>query len=153
MTTKLYATAVKTVGGHVLWIYKVPSKLHKRTLRLLKEILGCAIKEEVNVQKLFSEYPDRNHHYDLVIPSYNLVIECHGEQHYRPVSFGEKDAVKTVEDFHKGQHRDRRKEEVVWDNCWGYMVVWYNDLPKDDTQAKKVLKAKIMETIERIDEE
>lgn len=129
------------------------SKLHKRTLRLLKEILGCAIKEEVNAKKLFPDYPARDHHYDLVIPSYNLVVECHGEQHRSLQSFGEKDTEKAVQSFHRQQHRDRRKEEVVWENGWGYMAVWYDDLPKDDEMAKATLKKKIMEAIERIDDE
>lgn len=129
------------------------SKLHKRTKRLLKQILGCPIKEEVNVQKLFPEYSARNHHYDLVIPSYNLVIECHGEQHRSLQTFGEKDIEKAVENLHRQKHRDRRKEEVVWDNCWGYIAIWHDELPKEDTKAAKILKKKIMQAIERIDEE
>jgi G:T-mismatch repair DNA endonuclease (very short patch repair protein) len=129
------------------------SRLHKRTLRLLKEILGTSIKEEVNVQDLFSEYPARNEHYDLVIPSYNLVVECHGEQHKTPSSFGEKNFEKVVTNFQRQQRRDRMKEEIVWENEWGYVVVWYNELPKEDKEAKIVLKKKVLEAINRIDKE
>jgi len=67
------------------------SRLHRRTLKLLKEILGTSIKEEVNVQTLFPEYPTRNEHYDLTIPAYNLIVECHGQQHFKPTSFGGKE--------------------------------------------------------------
>jgi G:T-mismatch repair DNA endonuclease (very short patch repair protein) len=129
------------------------SRLHKRTLRLLKNIFGPSIKEEVNVQKLFPDYPARDHYFDIIVPAYNLVIECHGIQHRIPKSFGEKDSEKVLESFYRGQHRDRRKEEVVWENGWGYMVIWYDDLPKDDIQATAIIKKKAMETIERIDEE
>lgn len=129
------------------------SKLHRRTLQLLKKILGCAIKEEVNVQQLFKDYPTRDHHFDLVIPSYNLVVECHGEQHRSLQTFGEKDSEIAVQKLHQQQHRDRRKEEIVWENCWGYIAIWHDELPKDNDEAVKVLKKKILEAIKRIDDE
>lgn len=129
------------------------SKLHRRTLRLLKEYLGCPIKEEVNVKKLFPDYPANNHHFDLVIPSYNLIVECHGIQHRTMKTFGEKDVGKAIEKFHQGRGRDKQKEEAVWENEWGYIVVWYDELPKDDTEAKEILKTKIIEAIKGIEYE
>lgn len=129
------------------------SKLHRRIRRLIKEILGTTIKEEVNVQKLFTDYPTRDHYYDLVIPSYNLVIECHGEQHFSIQTFGEKDINKAIENFHRGKHRDRRKEEIVWENGWGYLVIAYNELPKKDSEAKKIIVSKIQTAIKNIEED
>jgi len=129
------------------------SKLHKRVLRLLKEIFGPAIKEEVNVQKLFPNYSAHNQHFDIVIPSYNLVIECHGIQHRTFQSFGQKNTEEALQEFYRGQHRDRRKEEVVWENGWGYMVIWFDKLPTDDSEAKTFLKKKALEAIQRIDSE
>ena len=129
------------------------SRLHKRVRRLIKELLGSVISEEVNVQKLFPSYPVRNQHYDMVIPSYNLVIECHGEQHRNPQSFGEKNADKVMDNFKQQRYRDKNKENIVWDNGWGYVCIWFDDLPKDDVEAKKIIKAKIMESLERIEDE
>ncbi len=127
------------------------SKLHKRTLKLLKELLGTSVLEEVNVQSLFKDYPARNEHYDLTIPSYNLVIECHGEQHKYLSSFGEKNSEKIITNFQRQKRRDRQKEDIVWENGWGYVVIWYNELPKDNEEAKKILKKKVLEAIERIE--
>ncbi len=129
------------------------SKLHRRTLKLMKEIFGCAIKEEINVKKLFPNYPARNHHYDLVIPSYNLIVECHGEQHRTIQSFGNKDPESAVRTLYNQKHRDSRKEEIAWENQWGYVIVWPENLPKDDVKAKEILKTKALEAINRIDEE
>ncbi len=129
------------------------SKLHRRVLRLTKEILGTSIREEVNVQKLFPSYHAKDHHFDLVLPAYNLVIECHGEQHRSLQGFGEKDTEKMVVNLHGQKRRDSQKEEIVWENCWGYLSVWHDELPKDDTEAKKLLSKKIITAIERIETE
>ena len=129
------------------------SKLHKRVRRLLKEVLGSVIQEEVNVQKLFPDYPVRDQHYDLVIPSYNLVIECHGEQHRNITTFGEKDTEEAAVTLERQKQRDRRKEEIVWENGWGYIAVWYDELPKDETIAKETIKSKVQDAIGKIDNE
>jgi G:T-mismatch repair DNA endonuclease (very short patch repair protein) len=129
------------------------SKLHKRTKKLLKQLFGTTIKEEVNVRKIFKDYQYRNHFYDLVIPTFNIVIECHGEQHKKLKTFGEKDLGKTIIRFSRQQTRDIQKENVAWENGWGYLIIWFDDLPDDDARAKEILKDKIMDIIERIDNE
>jgi len=130
------------------------SKFQKRVKFLITKVLGkVPISEEVNVKKLFPEYGARNHHYDLVIPSYNLVIECHGEQHRKLTTFGEKDIVKAKENFVRQKWRDRAKEDIVWDNDWAYVKIWYDDLPKDNDKAATLIKKEINSALDKIEDE
>jgi len=127
------------------------SKLHKSTVTLLKKIFGSNLQEEVNVNKLFSSYPKKNEHYDIVLPAFNIIIECHGEQHRSLQTFGEKDIEKVATNLVRQQHRDKRKEEVAWENGWGYVIIWYDEFPEDEENAILFLKTKIKEAIERIE--
>ena len=101
------------------------------------------IKTEVNVRKLFPKYPDHNHHYDIVVPSHKLIFECHGEQHFTIQTFGEKDLEKVVVSLTTQKHRDRKKEDVAWENDWGFVTVRYKELPKGEHEALILLKGKI----------
>jgi len=128
------------------------SKFQKRVRDLLQELLGVVtIKEEVNVKKLFPEYPSYREHYDLVIPAFDLIVECHGEQHRSIQSFGEKDLHKVVTNLAKQKHRDTRKEEFALDNGWNYLAVWHDELSPDDEEALVALKVKILIGLHALD--
>lgn len=66
------------------------SKLHKTFgIFLLQEGLGgLSIKQEVNVKSLIPTYDNPQDRYDYYLPDMNLIVEIHGEQHYKPVYFG-----------------------------------------------------------------
>lgn len=120
------------------------SKFQKRVKDLLREVLGqITIKEEVNVRKLFPQYEAGNQHYDLVVPQYNLLIECHGEQHRTIQSFGKsKSKSNPMAKLMAQKRRDRRKEQIALENDWSYMVVWYDELPIDKQKAISVITEK-----------
>lgn len=128
------------------------SKFHERIRDLVKRLLGTGIREEVNVKKLFPEYSYTNHHYDLVVNSYNLIIECHGEQHRNITPFGNIlrtpiGGEKTIVDFYRQKHRDSSKETIARENDWCYLRIWYNDLPKGDDEAMEFLREEISKVI------
>jgi G:T-mismatch repair DNA endonuclease (very short patch repair protein) len=121
------------------------SKFQKRVRELLEEVLGkVSIKAEVNVAKLFPEYEARNQHYDLVIPSYNLIIECHGEQHRTIQQFGKsRQEENPMAKLISQKRRDRRKEQIALDNDWSYVIIWHNELPSSDERATKIITDRI----------
>jgi hypothetical protein len=125
------------------------SNLHLRCKKLLKEIFGTTILEEVNVRKLFKGYKYSNHHYDLVIPLYEIIVECHGIQHKEFQTFGEKDIEKSLYRFQRQKSTDFEKKRIALENEWNYVSVWYNELPSDDSEAKKVVRTKIMDSFGR----
>lgn len=124
------------------------SQFQKEVLRLLRLLLkDIPIKTEINVKKLFLNYPDHNHHYDIVIPSLKTIFECHGEQHGVIRAFYEKDLEKVASKLTLQKHRDKRKEEEAWDNGWKYIVIGYRELPKDENEAMAFIKKKLLEGI------
>lgn len=59
--------------------------------------------------------------YDFYLPSYNLLIECQGLQHEKPIEYfgGE-------EKFEIQQEHDKRKKEYALNNNIGILEIWYN---------------------------
>lgn len=66
------------------------SALHKAFGDMLLEagLGGLAIQQEVAVKDLCPTYDNGRDRFDYYLPSFNLVVELHGEQHFKPVNFG-----------------------------------------------------------------
>lgn len=62
--------------------------------------------------------------YDFYLPTYNLLIECQGEQHERFV----KGLHKTKKDFEKQLEHDKRKREYAKKNNIDLLEIWYYDV-------------------------
>lgn len=121
------------------------SKLHRRVLSLLPTIFGKAsIQEEVAVNSLFKEFKSKRERYDIVIPLFNIIIECHGIQHETMQSFGEKQGDKIRRNFISQKRRDSAKEQIAIENNWNYVIVWYNELPDADDEAANILRSKFL---------
>lgn len=116
------------------YTYDSASKLHKK----LKEIfttdhffkqLQCY--QEVPVRDLVTSYPNGMDAIDWYIDEYNIVIECHGVQHYKMQSFGSKDSVfNQKKNFHNIQYRDNRKKTLLIDCGYDYLEIPYTDYTK-----------------------
>ena len=63
--------------------------------------------------------------YDFYLPNHNMLIECQGEQHERPIEYfgGE-------EQFAIQQEHDRRKREYAVNNGYKLLEIWYYDYDK-----------------------
>ncbi|MCF1193404.1 hypothetical protein LRR18_17575, partial [Mangrovimonas sp. AS39] len=60
--------------------------------------------------------------YDLTFPQLKLIIEVHGEQHYKPQTFGGT-AEEAISSFQGTKRRDNRKKEIAEDNDWVYLIL------------------------------
>jgi hypothetical protein len=69
---------------------------------------------------------------DLYIPNRNLIIEVHGEQHFKFNKFYYKDKLS----FFRAQARDRDKEE--WCNLNEVRIVTFNYNENEDEWRKKI---------------
>ena len=119
------------------------SRFQARVLSLLREILGLVVvRTEVNVRDLFPEHYSGREHYDLVVPSLNLIVECHGEQHEQLVTFGG-DPRQSHTRLSRQRFRDRRKEETALSNGWNYVAVWYREITGNDEEDLALLRAKL----------
>ena len=123
------------------------SLFQRRIKKILEEIFGdVSILEEVPVKKLFKSHRSGRERYDLVIPSFNLIIECHGEQHKSICSFGA-DAITSYQRLIRQKRKDIAKEEVAILNEWSYAIIWHDEIPKKEEEAVDFIKVKVLEAI------
>lgn len=86
---------------------------------------------EFQSQKKFADLKRvRNLSYDFFIPSMDILIECQGKQHYKPVDF-----YGGVENFADQQERDQLKREYAWQNGYYLLEISYKDYRKDRIKA------------------
>lgn len=92
-------------------------------LRELLEEYGV----EFQSQKKFPDLIRVNHlSYDFYIPSMNILIECQGQQHYKPVEF-----MGGTKRFNIQQERDQLKREYALQNGYYLLEISYKDYRKD----------------------
>lgn len=72
--------------------------------------------------------------YDFYVPEFNLLVECQGQQHEKPIEYfgGE-------EQFVIQQEHDRRKREYAKNNGYGLLEIWYYDYDNIDKILDKEL--------------
>ena len=105
------------------------------TSRLKGETFTREVLEEYGIefqsQKKFADLKRvRNLSYDFFIPSMDILIECQGKQHYKPVDF-----YGGVENFADQQERDQLKREYAWENGYYLLEISYKDYRKDRIKA------------------
>lgn len=62
--------------------------------------------------------------YDFYLPDYNLLIEYHGDQHYRPVKFSSLCSKnELMESFAEAKQRDKIKERYAFKNDFLLLVI------------------------------
>lgn len=122
------------------------SKLHKRIGELLldSQFANYELRQEYNVSKVNPDYSSNREKFDWAILSLNVVIEVHGEQHYRPVCFGGMTQDQAEKNFRHRQELDEEKKLAAEEACWGYVIVKYTE--KDITLDE--LASRIRQAIE-----
>lgn len=77
--------------------------------------------------------------YDFYLPDYNILIECQGIQHEKPIErFGGK------EQFEIQQEHDKRKREYANKNGYRLIKIWYKDYKEENIESilKNILNIK-----------
>lgn len=112
------------------------SKLHKAVGEILRNsvVFGdFEVYQEYPVNRVNENYPDGRHHFDWVIPKLGIVVECHGEQHFRAVAW-DGNVEKAELAFKEGQARDKAKKEAALEAGYLYVMIPYNKLNSLDIQ-------------------
>jgi hypothetical protein len=116
---------------------KNASKLHKKIGILLTEshvFRGYEIRQEYRVSDVNPGFKSNREKFDWAILGLNVIIEVHGEQHYKPVCFGGISEEEAIEKYRDTKRRDSNKEEAAHMAGWAYVVVKYNE--KDITEEE-----------------
>jgi very-short-patch-repair endonuclease len=110
------------------------SALHLQVKQLLVDAFpGYTIGEEVPV-----EAGGRKLFVDLVVKEIQLVVECHGRQHFEFVKHFQKD----VEGWKAAKGRDVAKEQAIRDAGYTFLVVRYDE-------ANTLTPAKLLKKISK----
>ncbi len=102
------------------------SKFHEAFRQLMvTEFKHMNCYQEVNVRVLVEDYLHDNHHFDWWLSELGLVVELHGNQHYRPTAFGNISKDQAVTNFHQSQFRDYEKREAALSVGLKYIEIPY----------------------------
>jgi G:T-mismatch repair DNA endonuclease (very short patch repair protein) len=127
-----------------LELAKNASILHKRIGELLVELYpNYEIRQEYPVYKVNSSFKSKKEKFDWVVLSLNIVIEVHGEQHYKPVCFGGITKTEAKYNYRKNTERDFNKEQAAINAGWSYVVI--------DYKYKKITKEELLSIINLIE--
>jgi len=132
---------------------KNASKLHKRVGRLLTSedspYKFYEIRQEYRVSDVNVVYKSNREKFDWAILGLNVVIEIHGQQHYKAIRFGGIDIEKAIENFKRRQILDAQKQQAAEEAGWAYVVVKYDETNIDIG----VLTDKIARALEAVSED
>jgi hypothetical protein len=105
------------------------SQYHKAMGALLEELnlTGLGIYQEYIVKDICPSHPNPLDRFDFYIPALNLVIEVHGQQHYKPAAFGGISKEKASFKFAKGSIRDVEKANTAKLNGLVYIAFSYKE--------------------------
>lgn len=111
-----------------LQLAKNASKLHRHVGQLLVELFPAyEVRQEYPVSKVNLSYKSNREKFDWVVLGLNIVIEVHGEQHFRPVCFGGITLDQAKKNFVKRQEVDWEKQEAAQKAGWAYVMVKYDE--------------------------
>lgn len=123
---------------------KNASKLHRTVGEILRTGLlkNYKIYQEYPVNRIDSSFTDGRCKFDWVILDLKVVIEVHGEQHYKCCTFGA-DPEEAVQNFRNIQKRDELKMEAAIRSGYTYIAIPYWDIKKvsDNYLLAKINKA------------
>lgn len=100
--------------------------------------------QEVPIADINANYQNRQVKADWYIPDLHVVIEVHGEQHYKPIDFGGEGLHKAKLRFVRGQHLDVEKVMALAEV--GISVV---EIAPDDPINEDVLIQLISDTLKK----
>jgi hypothetical protein len=105
------------------------SSYHRKMGELLEQMNfgGLGIYQEHIVKDICPDHSSPLDRFDFYIPSLNLVIEVHGEQHYKAATFGGISQRKADFNFAKGSLRDTDKTLSAKQTGLVYIAFSYKD--------------------------
>lgn len=117
------------------------SKFHEKVRDILQAdpvLRNFKCYQEVPVKDLCTGYPD-THFYDWYIEELGMIVELHGQQHYRAVNRGNVSYTQAQRDFQGIQARDKQKKRAAEEAGLKYVEISYKEYQKLDAARFKEL--------------
>lgn len=93
--------------------------------------------QEVQVSSLVPGYSSNMHCVDWYIEEFRLIIELHGEQHYKATNYGNASFEVTQKNFNNIKYRDNLKKTALLNAGYEYIEISYKQSNKLDAQSLK----------------
>ena len=93
--------------------------------------------QEVKVSALVPGYSSNMHCVDWYIEEFRLVIELHGEQHYKATNYGNASYEETQKNFNNIRYRDNLKKTALLNAGYEYIEIPYKSISKLDAEFLK----------------
>jgi hypothetical protein len=109
------------------------SVFHDRVRELLLSspiLKDLKIFQEVNPRYLDDTYEFTGHHYDFYIESLDVIIECHGDQHYKFTNRGNIQYEEAQLQWKLSQKRDSTKKSFALSKGLRYIEIPYSEKDK-----------------------
>lgn len=105
------------------------SALHKIVGNCLRDgaFSNFKVYQEYPVNKVNPDFSSGREKFDWVILDLGIVIECHGKQHYEPVTFGGITKEEAKKRLQLQKEKDELKKQAALDAGFNYVVIPYTD--------------------------
>lgn len=123
---------------------------YRKSSSLLHRAVGNILLHDIIFEhaKIYQEYPVNriSRYFDsgrekfdwVILDPFRAIIECHGEQHYKPVRFGGITDEEAQENY-KGQvARDEKKKEAAEKAGYAYIVIKYDEKPTAELIIQRI---------------
>jgi len=100
---------------------------------------GFRCYQEVSVADIVEDFGDRRMKYDWYIEDLGVVLELHGAQHYKCVTFGKVSYETAQQQFANIKHRDALKKQAAISAGYTYVEVPYKLAKKLTPELLKTL--------------
>jgi len=117
------------------------SKRHKELYNILINspyFQHMIIKQEVSIRDLVPTYAAPRHKCDWYIKDLGVVIEVHGEQHYKPVNFGGVHPHIARDQFGGVKRRDNMKRTALKAEGYTYVEIKYDEKLSESMLIDKI---------------
>jgi hypothetical protein len=102
--------------------------MHKHVGNLLTELFpNYQVRQEYPVNQVNPSFASGREKFDWVVLGLNIVVEVHGEHHFRPVYFGGVTGEEAKRNYRKRMEADWEKQEAAEKAGWAYLVVKYDE--------------------------
>lgn len=93
--------------------------------------------QEVPVFELIEGYSNKLHRYDWYIEELGIIIELHGDQHYKPMFWSGISYEQAMSNLSKQQNADSLKKFAAIENGYRYVEIPYSEHRKLNEAAFK----------------
>jgi len=121
------------------------SKLHISFGELL-EAIGFGnynVQQEVQVQSICPSHDSPKDAYDYFLPELSLIVELHGQQHYKPATFGGISKREATRNYGRRVMRDNAKAESAFRHNFLYIAFAYNEPMTQEVFYEKLQDARV----------